>query len=168
MGSVAHVEEEMKELVKDVHRLDCLGVHLMSISDSGVTIQNGAESSLLVEIKEKRDSELRQHILAEAHNSMYSIHPSSTKMYCNLREVYWWNGMKRDITDFVKLPRTRRQNDSIWVIIDRMTKYSRFLAVKTKNSVKDYVKLHINEIVRLHGVPLSIISNRGPRLTSNF
>ena len=45
MGSVAHVEEEMKELVKDVHRLDRLGVHLMSISDSGVTVQNGAESS---------------------------------------------------------------------------------------------------------------------------
>ena len=40
MGSVAHVEEERKELVKDVHRLDRLGVLLMSISDSGVTVQN--------------------------------------------------------------------------------------------------------------------------------
>ena len=43
--------------------------------------------------------ELRQHILAEAHNSRYSIHPSYTKMYRDLREVYWWNGMKRDIAD---------------------------------------------------------------------
>ena len=45
--------------------------------------------------------ELKQHILAEAHNFRYSIHLGATKMYCDLREVYWWNGMKRDITDFV-------------------------------------------------------------------
>ena len=45
--------------------------------------------------------ELRKHILAEAHNSRYSIHPGATKMYRDLREVYWWNGMKRDIEDFV-------------------------------------------------------------------
>ena len=48
MGSVAHVEEKRKELVKDVHRLARLGVCHMSISDSGVTFQNGAESSLVV------------------------------------------------------------------------------------------------------------------------
>ena len=45
--------------------------------------------------------EFRQHILAEAHNSRYSIHPGDTKMYCDLWEVYWWNGMKRDVADFV-------------------------------------------------------------------
>ena len=57
MGSVAHVEEERKELVKDVHRLARLGVRLMSISDSGVIVQNGAESSLVVEVKEKQESD---------------------------------------------------------------------------------------------------------------
>ena len=45
--------------------------------------------------------EFRQHILAEAHNSRYSIHPSATKMYRDLREVYRWNGIKRDIAEFV-------------------------------------------------------------------
>ena len=45
--------------------------------------------------------ELRQHILAEARNSRYSIHPGATKMYRDLREVYWLNDMKRDIADFV-------------------------------------------------------------------
>ncbi|WMV54689.1 hypothetical protein MTR67_048074 [Solanum verrucosum] len=49
---VAHIEEERKDLAKDVHRLDRLGVRLMSISDSGVMIQNGEESSLVVEVKE--------------------------------------------------------------------------------------------------------------------
>ena len=43
--------------MKDVHRLALLGVHLMSISDSMVTVQNGAESSLVVDVKEKQDSD---------------------------------------------------------------------------------------------------------------
>ena len=73
--------------------------------------------------------------------------------------------------DFIKgLPRTRRHHDSIWVIVDRMTKSSSFLAVKITDSVEDCAKLYINEIVRLHGVPvpLSIISDRGPQFTSQF
>ena len=57
MGSVAHVEDEKKELVKDVHRLARLGVLLMSISNNGVTVQNGEESSLVVEVKEKQESD---------------------------------------------------------------------------------------------------------------
>ena len=57
MGSVAHVEEERKELVKDVHRLARLGVRLMSISDSGVIVQKWVESSLVVEVKEMQDSD---------------------------------------------------------------------------------------------------------------
>ena len=151
--------------------------------------------------------ELRKYILAEAHYSRYSIYPGATRMYRDLREVYWSNCMKRDITYFVSkcsnfqqvkvehqkpggmtqeidiptlkwevinmdfitgLPHTRRQHDSIWVIVDRMTKSSRFLAVKTIDLAEDYVKLYINEIVRLHGVPLSIISDRGPQFTSHF
>ena len=58
IGSVAHVGEKIKDLVKDVHRLARLGVRLMSISDSGVTVQNGAESSLVEEVKEKKESDL--------------------------------------------------------------------------------------------------------------
>ena len=55
--------------------------------------------------------------------------------------------------DFITgLPRTRRQHDSIWVIVDRMIKSSRILAVKTTNSAEDYAKVYINEIVRLHVV----------------
>ena len=60
--------------------------------------------------------------------------------------------------DFIiGLPCTRRQHESIWVIVDRMTKTSRFLVVKSTYSTEDYAKLYINEIVRLHGVSLSII-----------
>ena len=57
MSSVAHVEEETKELVKDVHRLAFLGVRLMSISDNGVTVQSETKSSLVVEVKENQDND---------------------------------------------------------------------------------------------------------------
>ena len=44
---------------------------------------------------------LRSRILEEAHGTRYSIHPGSTKMYHNLREVFWWEGFKKDIAEFV-------------------------------------------------------------------
>ena len=56
--------------------------------------------------------------------------------------------------DFITgLPRSRRHHNSIWVIANRMTIYSRFLAVKITYSAEDDAKLYLNEIVRLHGVP---------------
>ncbi|WMV42105.1 hypothetical protein MTR67_035490 [Solanum verrucosum] len=58
------------------------------------------------------------------------------------------------------LPRTHRQHDSIWVRVDIVTKSFHLLAIKTKDSVEDYTKLYISDIVRLYGVPLSIISDR--------
>ena len=45
--------------------------------------------------------ELRNQILEEAHGSRHSIHPGLTKMFHDLREVYWWEGMKKDIAKFV-------------------------------------------------------------------
>ena len=71
--------------------------------------------------------------------------------------------------DFVVgLPRTRKQNDSIWVIVDRLTKSSHFILVKSTYTAKDYARIQINEIVSLHGIPLSIISDRVAQFTSHF
>ena len=58
MGSVAHVEEEKTKPVKDVPKLALLGVHLMRISNNGVTFKNRAKSSFVVEVKENKDSDL--------------------------------------------------------------------------------------------------------------
>ena len=44
---------------------------------------------------------MKEMILQEAHNSPYAMHPRSIKMYRTLRPHYWWNGMKRDIAEFV-------------------------------------------------------------------
>ena len=71
--------------------------------------------------------------------------------------------------DFITgLPCTQRKYDSIWVIVDRLTKSAHFLPVRTPYSADDYARLYVREIVRLHGVPTSIISDRGAQFTANF
>ncbi len=71
--------------------------------------------------------------------------------------------------DFITgLPRSCRKFDSIWVIVDRLTKSAHFLPVRATFTAEDYAGLYIREIVRLHGVPVSIISDRGAQFTANF
>ncbi|GMH06276.1 hypothetical protein Nepgr_008116 [Nepenthes gracilis] len=71
--------------------------------------------------------------------------------------------------DFVTgLPRTPRKHDAIWVIVDRLTKSAHFLAIRTTYSRDKLAQLYVNEIVRLHGVPVSIVSDRDPRFFSRF
>ena len=71
--------------------------------------------------------------------------------------------------DFVThLPRTSRKHDAIWVIVDRLTKSAHFLPVRMTFTLEEFCRLYIREIVRLHGVPVSIVSDRDPRFTAQF
>ena len=71
--------------------------------------------------------------------------------------------------DFViGLPRTRRQHDAIWVIVDRLTKSAHFLPVSNDDPLDKLAQLYVEEIVRLHGVSISIVSDRDPRFWSNL
>ena len=71
--------------------------------------------------------------------------------------------------DFVThLPRTSRKHDVVWVIVDRLTKSTHFLAVQMTFTLEQFCRLYIREIVRLHGVPVSIVSDRDPRFTAQF
>ena len=71
--------------------------------------------------------------------------------------------------DFVVgLPHTAKGYDSIWVIVDRLTKSAHFLLVDTRYSAKKYAKLYFNWIVTLHGVPLTIVSDRGSVFVSHY
>ena len=66
--------------------------------------------------------------------------------------------------DFVsRLLRTCRGQNSVWVIVDHLTKVAHFLDVKTTDPLTTLSRLYIEEIVRLQGVPLSIVSDRDPR-----
>ena len=62
----------------------------------------------------------------------------------------------------VGLPKTQKGYDLVWMIIDRLTKLAHFIPIKTTYSVAQYARLYVENIVSLHGVPVSIMSNRGP------
>ena len=71
--------------------------------------------------------------------------------------------------DFVThLPQTQQKHDAIWVIVNRLTKSAYFLAMRMTFALERFCQLYIREIVRLHGVPVSIVSDRDPRFTAQF
>ncbi|GJS31961.1 putative reverse transcriptase domain-containing protein [Tanacetum coccineum] len=120
---------------------------------------------------------LRDLVMHESHKSKYSIHSGSDKMYQDLKLLYWWPNMKADIAtyweriimDFVNgLPRTPSGYDTIWVIVERLTKSAHFLPIKKKDSMEKLTRLYLKEIVCRHGVPISIISDRDSHFTSIF
>ena len=68
----------------------------------------------------------------------------------------------------VGLPCIQIGHNAIWVIIDQLTKSAHFLAIHSTFSLERLARLYINEIVKLHGVPVSIVSDQDPRFTSQF
>ncbi|GJX03572.1 reverse transcriptase domain-containing protein [Tanacetum coccineum] len=149
--------------------------------------------------------DMRSIIMDEAHKTKYSVHPGADKMYYDLRDRYWWPGMKRDIATYVskcltcskvkaehqrpsgllqqpeipewkwdkiamdfitKLPRSKSGYDTIWVVVDRLTKSAHFLAIREDYSTEKLARIYVDEIVARHGVPVSIISDRDGRFTS--
>ena len=66
------------------------------------------------------------------------------------------------------LPRTSQGHNAVWVIVDRLTKSAHFLAVQMTFTLEEFYRLYIREIVRLHGVPVSIVSNWDPKFTTHF
>ena len=71
--------------------------------------------------------------------------------------------------DFVTyLPRTSRKHDAVWVIMDRLTKSAHFLTMRMTFTLDEFYRLYIQEIVRLHGVSISFVSDRDPRFMAHF
>ena len=79
-----------------------------------------------------------------------------------------WKWEKVTMDFVVGLPRTFRKNDAIWVVVDRLTKVAHFLPIQQSYSLDHLAEIYVKEIMRLHGVPKSIVSDRDPRFTSHF
>jgi IS30 family transposase len=77
-----------------------------------------------------------------------------------------WDDISIDF--IVGLPLTYRNHDSIWVVVDRLTKTAHFIAVNSTYSTKDYAEIYLDCVVRLHGIPKTIISDRGPQFICHF
>nr|GEY95592.1 reverse transcriptase domain-containing protein [Tanacetum cinerariifolium] len=120
--------------------------------------------------------DLRSVIMHESHKSKYSIHPGSEKMYQDMKKLYWWPNIKVDIAtydnitiDFItKLPKSSQGFDTIWVIVDRLTKSAHFLPIRENDSLDKLARLYLNRIVARHRIHVSIICDRDGRFTSNF
>ena len=136
----------------------------------------------------------------EAHNSLLSIHPGSTKMYHDLKQSYWWTRMKREIAQFVNecdvcrrvkaehqrpagllqplaipewkfdqiemdfvtgFPKSKRGNDAIFVVIDKLSKVAHFLPIKESITTAQLAELYTSRIVSLYGISQLISSDRG-------
>jgi hypothetical protein len=80
--------------------------------------------------------------------------------------VWKWEDISMDFV--VGLPRTPKGNDSVWVIVDRLTKVAHFVPVKTRYATEKLVELYVEHILRLHGAPKSIMSDRGPQFVAKF
>ncbi|KAA0037235.1 pol protein [Cucumis melo var. makuwa] len=102
------------------------------------------------------DSAVKTKLLTEAHSSSFSMHPGSTNMYQDLKQVYWWCNTKREVAEFV----------SKCLGVSRLTKSAHFIPGKSTYTTSKWAQLYMSEIVRLHGVPVSIVSNRDARFTS--
>ncbi|GJU60389.1 putative reverse transcriptase domain-containing protein [Tanacetum coccineum] len=83
-------------------------------------------------------------------------------------EIPMWK-WERITMDFItKLPKTSNGHDTIWVIVDRLTKSAHFIPTRATDSMETLTRLYIKEIVSRHGVPISIISDRDSHFTSRF
>jgi hypothetical protein len=80
--------------------------------------------------------------------------------------VWMWEDISMDFV--VGLPRTPKGNDSVWVIVDRVTKVAHFVPVKTRYATEKLADLYVEHVLRLHGAPRSIMSNCGPQFVSKF
>jgi hypothetical protein len=96
-----------------------------------------------------------------------SIHMKTAGPLQSLPISTWkWEDISMNFV--VGLPRTAKGFDSIWVIIDQLIKTAHFLPVKVKYPVIAYAELYIAHILSLHGVPKTIVSDRGPQFVSKF
>nr|GFB20171.1 retrotransposon protein, putative, Ty3-gypsy subclass [Tanacetum cinerariifolium] len=80
--------------------------------------------------------------------------------------VWKWDEISMDFV--TGLPQTQRRHDAIWVVVDRLTKSAHFLPIRKDYSVSRLAEMFQQEIVRLHGTPSAIVSDRDPRFASCF
>jgi hypothetical protein len=201
------LEQDIRKGQKDDEKIN--KIHQLIIDGKGKDFREDAEG--VVWFKDRLCvpgiKSIWELILKETHETTYSIHPGSEKMYQDLKKRFYWYGMKREIAEYVavcdscqrikaehqrpagllqplqipqlkwdeigmdfivSLPRTRIGYDSIWVVVDRLTKAAHFIPVKNTYNNAVLAEIYMARIVCLHGVPKKIVSDRGTQFTSQF
>ncbi|GJW64419.1 putative reverse transcriptase domain-containing protein [Tanacetum coccineum] len=144
-----------------------------------MTLQSSIKDKILAAQEEASDEFAGLTlIMDEAYKLKYSVHSRADKMYYDIRdrpsgllrqpEIPEWKWERITIDFVTKLPRTSSGYDTIWVIVDRLTKSAHFLPMHEDYKMDRLARLYLNEIVARHDVPISIISDRDSRFTSRF
>nr|GEW06031.1 putative reverse transcriptase domain-containing protein [Tanacetum cinerariifolium] len=110
--------------------------------------------------------DLRTVIMHKSYESKYSIHSGSDKMYQDMKKLYWWPNIKANSAAY--LPKSSQGYDTIWVIVDRLTKFTIFVPMRETDPIKKLARMYLKEVVTRHGIHVSIICDRDPRFASNF
>ena len=98
---------------------------------------------------------------------LYGEHQKPAGLLQPLKVAEWkWEHVTMDFV--THLPRTQQKHEAVWVIVDWITKSAHLVAVRMTFALERFCRLYIREIVRLHGVPVSIVSDRDPRFTKHF
>ncbi|GJX65521.1 putative reverse transcriptase domain-containing protein [Tanacetum coccineum] len=117
-------------------------------------------------------------IMHESHKSKYSVHPGFRQdvkaehqkpsgLLVQPEIPQWkWDNITMDF--ITKLPKTSGGYDTIWVIVDHLTKSAHFFPMRENDSMDKLARLYLKEVVTRHGIPVSIICDRDGRFTSNF
>ncbi|GJR24172.1 putative reverse transcriptase domain-containing protein [Tanacetum coccineum] len=109
---------------------------------------------------------VRKLIMDEAHTSRYSVHPGADKMYCDLRDLYWWPEIldwkwEKITMDLVtELPKISSRYDVIWVIVDRLTKSAHFLPIHRDGQFASHLYKALQEAL---GTRLDMITAYHPQ-----
>jgi hypothetical protein len=113
-------------------------------------------------------SEITEHVaVCNSCQRIKAEHQRLARLLQPLRIPQWkWDEIGMDF--IVRLPRTRAGYDSIWIVVDHITKSAHFIPVKTSYNSTVLVELYMSRIVCLHGVPKKIVSDRGTQFTSHF
>nr|GEW23974.1 putative reverse transcriptase domain-containing protein [Tanacetum cinerariifolium] len=110
-------------------------------------------------------------IMDEAYKSRYSVHRGADKIYYNLRDMYWWPRMKKDIALYVSkcltCSKIKDEHQRPFGLL-QLTKSSHFLPIREDFTLNRLARLYLNEIIAWHGVPISIIFDRDSHFTSRF
>ncbi|GKA88461.1 reverse transcriptase domain-containing protein [Tanacetum coccineum] len=147
-----------------------LGSRILEAQREAVKIEN---------IKAEDISGMLKKLEARADGTLCLDNRRSEKMYHDQKMLYWCPNMKADIATYVskcltctkvkaEYQRPSAGYDSIWVIVDRLTKSAHFLPIKETDSTKKLTRLYMKEIVARHGIPVSIISDRDSHFTLRF
>nr|GFD26161.1 retrotransposon protein, putative, Ty3-gypsy subclass [Tanacetum cinerariifolium] len=149
-----------------LHDLERLDVELCVRDSGGYWASMRIESKLMLHIKEaqKDDDELWAivHNVEDGKHTKFSVDDDGVVWFKDRLCIPMWKWDEISMDFVTGLPTTQKRHDAIWVVVDRLTKSAHFLPIRKNYNISKLAESFRQEIIRLHGTPTSIVSDRDP------